>query len=216
LSNNVLRGAINLHRLTDLLPAMSDEQRRSSSKRLPKRVVSELEALQQQATEAGYAEGFEQGRLAGMEAGRAEYDERYAALLAQFSQQLSEKVASTEAAVQAWYAEAEERLADLAIEIARRALAAELQASRESVIAIAKEAMAEVTEGTHVRLRINPADTPLLESRKAEILAALANIRDLEIVHDTHVAHGCQVETDGGMIDARIETFLARIVQEAA
>lgn len=88
--------------------------------------------------------------------------------------------------------------------------------SRESIVEITKQALQEVRHGTEVRVRVSPIDSSVLESRKAEILEAVSNIRQLIIVPDLKIVSGCEVDTDGGVIDARVESYLARLEEEAA
>ena len=101
----------------------------------------------------------------------------------------------------------------LAIEIARRALGKELEAAPDTVVEIAKTVLAEVTEGASVRVRINPTQTAILESHRAELEARASHIHNLEIIPDHHVDGGCMVESDGGVIDARIQTYLQRLAE---
>lgn len=170
--------------------------------------------------EAARKEGFEIGRQEGYDAGRAEamvmskndFDQVNLEKSKKFSAGLQAALDTFDEEVKAWYANAEESLADLAIEIARRAIGKELEATRESVVAIAHEALSEVTEGTKVRLRINPLDASEVEARKKDLMTAFSNVRNIEVVEDRSIEFGCRLETDAGLIDARVEDFLARIV----
>lgn len=171
---------------------------------------------------AGFAEGHAEGEKAGFEAGllrgseeaRQEVDAAHAELIAAFAQDLAALAAQHRTDVENWYIEAEQRLASLAIEIARRAVSHELEMKYDAVVDIAKAVLGEVTAGTHVRLRVNPIQTATLESRREEILAALAHIRDLEIIADPSVHAGVIAEGDGGVIDARIESYLDRLTEQ--
>jgi flagellar biosynthesis/type III secretory pathway protein FliH len=55
----------------------------------------------------------------------------------------------------------------------------------------------------------------MMEARLSEIKAAFAHIEQIEIVEDKSISFGCRLESDLGLIDARVEDFLARIVQES-
>lgn len=170
---------------------------------------------------AGYAEGHAQGEAKGMEAGyavgvaqaHAELDATHAEMIAAFAQDMQAMVTKTQADIAAWYVEAEARLAKLGIEIAQRAISHELLIHPEAVVEIAKDVLREVTNGTSVRLRVNPVQTAVLDSRKDDIIAAISHIRDLEIVGDPSIHNGCVAEGESGVVDGRIETYFGRLAE---
>ena len=41
-------------------------------------------------------------------------------------------------------------------------------------------------------------------------------VRGLEVVPDFRILAGCEVESAGGVVDARVESFLDRLEEEAA
>lgn len=174
-----------------------------------------LEAARLEGRTLGHAEGYEIGRAEGLEAGRreglAQVEEQHAEALRAFTSELRRAVADVGVAVETWYDEAERSLAGLAIEIARRALETELQQSPEAVVEIAKAALAEVRQGTRVRIRANPFAASALEARRDEVLRAAMEVRELEIVGDATIASGCVLDSDGGVVDARIDAFLSRL-----
>ncbi|MBX3111477.1 MAG: hypothetical protein KF857_05645 [Fimbriimonadaceae bacterium] len=159
----------------------------------------------------GYQDGFDVGRSEGYDIAKGSYETEVAAV----RERLGQIVAVAERSVDEWHAAAAEHYAGVALEIARRAIGAELQLSRESVLELAKEALAELRHGTTVRLRVNPGDAEMVATNRAMIMQAVAGIKDVEIVADESVAAGCQVESEFGLVDARVETFLDRIAQEA-
>lgn len=169
----------------------------------------------------GYATGHALGEAKGMEAGYAvgfcqaqqEFEATRAELIAAFAQDMQGLVNQTQSDIAAWYTEAESRLAALGIEIARRAIAHEMQIHPEAVVDIAKDVLREVTNGTNVRLRVNPVQTAILDSRKEEIIAAISHIRDLEILGDPSIQAGCVAEGESGVVDGRIETYLNRLAE---
>jgi len=169
----------------------------------------------------GYATGHALGEAKGMEAGyavgvaqaHAELDATHAEMIAAFAQDMQAMVNQTQADVSAWYVEAESRLATLGIEIAQRAISHELLIHPEAVVEIAKDVLREVTNGTSVRLRVNPVQTAVLDSRKEDIIAAISHIRDLEIVGDPSIQNGCVAEGESGVVDGRIETYFDRLVE---
>lgn len=177
----------------------------------------------EQGRTEGYQIGYQEGLEAGFQDGRTqayndakrELDQANAAQIERLAQsveaildQLSEQKAE-------FFVEAEQALAGLAIEIARRAIGREIEHTRESLVDLAHQVLDEATDATKVKLRVNPLDASTLEARRNEVLGAFSNIESFEIVEDRNIAFGCRLETDLGMIDARVKDYLARIVREA-
>lgn len=180
-----------------------------------------------QRREAGRKEGHDIGRQEGFDAGyeagkqqafaqaKKELDQTNAAQIQRMAQSIETMLNQFEQQRQQFFVEAEEALAGLATEIARRAIARELEHSRESLVELAHQVLEETTDATRVKLRVNPLDASTLEARRSEVLGAFSNIEHFEIVEDRTIAFGCKLETDLGMIDGRVKDYLARIVQEA-
>lgn len=205
---------------TELLSAIKPGDLSSTHKSGSARIQSGLQAMRDQARaeglETGRREGYEAGFAEGTAAGNLAVEAARGHEVAVFSQAMSDFVSRAQNAVDAWYAAAEERLATLAVEIARRALAGELSATRDSVLAIVREALDEVRDGSTVRVFVNPMDHGLLESHQAEIVASLANVNGITVVSDPLIDAGCRLETEFGVVDARVESYLSRLEKEAA
>lgn len=162
----------------------------------------------------GEAKGMEAGYAAGILKAHQELDAAHAEMIAKFAQDMQAMVNQTQADIAAWYVEAEAKLASLSIEIARRAISHELQMHPDMVVEIAKDVLREVTNGTQVRLKVNPLQTAILDSRKDEIIAAISHIRDLEILGDPSIQLGCVAEGESGVVDGRVETYLDRLGEQ--
>ena len=178
------------------------------------------EAARVRAMEEGYQLGMTRGRKAGMKQGyeeglvigRHEAAEQSTALhaqaLAEFQTDLNRVVEDIRAAIPRFYEASESKMADLAMDAVRKLLAAELEISRDSALAIVKEALTEVTYSSRARVRINVRDRSMIETHRAEVMAATSSIREIEFVDDPSLVAGCVVETEGGVVDASIETKL--------
>ncbi len=175
----------------------------------------------EQGHATGYQGGYDRGEAAGRQAGQAagyqealqKFEEDQAGVLEAYQSDLAHLIKETQRNLDTWYVHAETKLADLALEIARAAIQQELAGGRESVLTITQETLKRVRRGTQVRIRVNPQDVAVLEGHKASFLASLAQIRDIEIVADPETEAGVILETEDGLIDARIETFLDRLTQ---
>ncbi len=210
------------HMLSTPLVAKKPKLRRSE-----KEFVARKETELEESRAKGYAEGYEQGLAEGKEAGsRVAYQVAYDAAsaarnaeLQSFVASLEKTLASANEAMTRWYELAEEEMEQLVLDVAHKVMLSELKLGRESVLAIVKEAMSEITHASEARLRVNPLDTPVMKSFKREILACAPSVRGLEIVDDATIEGGCMIETDGGLVDARIEkklTLISRAMKEAA
>lgn len=168
----------------------------------------------------GHAQGLSEGRSEGMEQIQAEMAEekaRHAEALRQESEAFAQKIREfTEKSYEELRKAKEEVLqshVNFALEVARRTVQAELKQSPDAVLAIAQNALRELHQGTEFRVLVSPSDLEFLESNRQTILETLSHIRGLEIAPDRTIQGGCMVESESGTIDARIESYLTRMVQ---
>jgi flagellar assembly protein FliH len=189
-----------------------------------KRTDNEIDTIKAEAYKVAYAAGLEEGKLVGRNigftAGHAEgfelaFEEaaaRKQAELDALTADFEKIIATINGAMQEWFVKSEPALAQVSTLIAKRVLARELKLAPDSILAITKEALAEVTHANSARIRINPADSGILEEHRAELMAAAESVRQLEIVSDEDIPGGCVIETDGGVVDAQIDMRLEEIV----
>ncbi len=90
-------------------------------------------------------------------------------------------------------------IAELAIAVARRLIADDLEAHPERVRELVTEAMGRVARAGRTVVRAHPADLEFLEGLPAEVIG-----------DDTLQRGDCVVEADLGDVDARVTTKLAR------
>lgn len=178
-------------------------------------------AAYQEGHALGYRDGFDQaeqkGRLSGHDAGyqdgRAQFEDDHAGVLSEFEASLKVLLDQFQLASEVWFRAAEERYAELAIEVTKRAIASELELQPTAVMNIAKSVLADARSGTEIRIRVNPKDVNVLEAHKEELMATLAGIKGLEVTADRSVDAGVIIETADGIVDARVETFVERLEQ---
>ncbi len=103
--------------------------------------------------------------------------------------------------------QAESQLLELAIEIARKVLAQEIQAGRYEIEPIVKEALCHVPARRDAVIRLNPDDHARCEmARQSEEAGGGGEIR---FIADPAVARAqCVVETPEGMIESSVEAHL--------
>lgn len=198
------------HEVQDELPA-----NRYTKSEIERRYTEAFKTGQTAGYESGFELGKQEGHSAGLQQGQAEaaqaFEQAHQAALNAFVENLEQLRTDAEAEYAVWFQNAEQRLAVLAVEIAKRALGRELAADPESVVEIARQALTEATEGTEFRIRVNLADAPILDSRKQDLLQAVSHVRTIEVVSDPEIRTGCIVESNASTVDARLETYLTRL-----
>ena len=180
------------------------------------RVRAAAEAAQAllDARAEGYAQGQEQAAQEADARVRDESQARVDALrddLAAFC----EAVISEQQ--RAW-GQVEAQLTEVALDIAGRVIKAELTVNPDIVVQIVRHALRRLQNGCdHLRIRVNPDDVERLRAHREEFLTTFEGVRQIEITEDRRVGvGGAQIETDGGTLDARIETQITEITRALA
>lgn len=157
--------------------------------------VCELEALEEQAREEGYAAGQAEGLAASKQ---------------QLDEQLTRLAALYEAAarpLESLDAQTELELAQLATLIASRVVGRELQLTPALIVQTVREAAAALPAATReLRVHVHPDDLVLLR----ELGAAEEH---WQLLADPTLARGdCRLESERSRLDARVETRLAAVI----
>ncbi len=190
------------------------------------RTANEIEQLKQTSMNEGHDEGYSRGLDIGITEGHEKayadaFEKAYResstkneAMLTAFAADLESTVHSVLNALEDWTEQAEHKLTNIATDIARRVLTAELELSRNAIFDIVRDAVAEVTHSETARIRISPWDARTMRDQKASVIAAAKSIKTLEFVEDPEITGGCVIETEGGIIDATIEGKLRQLDEE--
>ncbi|MEW6246994.1 MAG: response regulator [Nitrospirota bacterium] len=127
------------------------------------------------------------------------------ALLANAVQRLEETIANVRATV-------EEEVCALAFAIAAKIVRQVVEERRDLVVEQVRAALARVKDSGSVRLRVHPSDAPLLESAREALAGVFDGPVTLVVEADPRVAPGgCLVQTPTRLVDAALETQLARL-----
>lgn len=192
------------------------------------RIESRREQIHRQAKEQGHAEGFEIGYREGREIGVAEayrstHEERHTLIesqITEYGQFLERQGDLMRKAMDEWFGNAERELGNIAVVIAERIIRRELELAPETVLTMAREAIAEVNHSSRVRILVNPQDRPFLEGYQDKLKQVSSSVESIELVDDPNISSGVMIVTEGGNIDVRVEThlrnLLERILGEAA
>ncbi len=140
-----------------------------------------------------------QGRLEGIEAGKAEMVGVLSRVAAE-----AEKLRQNAA----------DRMIELAVQIARKILEEELTTSPEKIRLLARKALKGAKWAQSVKIKANPKDLEMLENSRGEFMSLLSSVNELSIVGDSEVPiGGCVVETEEGEMDATLETQVSAMYQ---
>ncbi|MBI2897038.1 MAG: type III secretion system stator protein SctL [Deltaproteobacteria bacterium] len=109
-------------------------------------------------------------------------------------------------------ADAEEDIARLAVQIARKILGAELALGPDAIGRIVSSALGSARLGRSIVVRAHPDDLHGLEASRPTLLAAAGRSEGLVLRADPSIGRGgCIVESELGTIDARLDTQLDAI-----
>ena len=108
-------------------------------------------------------------------------------------------------------AEAEDHLLDLAVDIARKVIAQEIQTERCDIEPIVREALGRAPPRREVVVHLHPADLAALEKAGPEGVAP-ADLAHVRLSADPTLGRAeCVVETAEGSVEARTEDRLAQV-----
>lgn len=160
--------------------------------------AKQLEAIQKQAYEEGFAQGHQEGTAAGqthMQARARRLDQLMATFAAPFAA-LDERV--------------EQELVALTIAIARQLVRRELKTDPGQIVAVVREGLAALpVAAQNLRLHLHPEDAALVRAA----LSLSEGEHAWRIIEDPlQNRGGCQLMTDTSRIDASVETRLAAII----
>lgn len=158
--------------------------------------LAELQAAHDHAYQNGYRDG-----MAGLEAFKQSHAAQTGAQFAAVVAQLQEQFDRIEQ-------DLARRVAGIALDIARQVVRSELRSDPMQVVAVTEESLDVLLRSArHVTVRVHPDEHGLVASGAAESLAA----RGARLISDERVGPGgCLVESDIGVVDARVATRWAR------
>jgi flagellar assembly protein FliH len=163
--------------------------------------AEKLEAIEKQA----HQEGFEQGHKEGLEAAQKE--------IAAQMQRLNQIIRALAEPLQAADQQVEQELISLAMAVARQIIRRELQTEPEQIVAVVREAMAELpSSARNIRIFLHPDDAVLVRDALNTEEAGTAPWKIVEELALTR--GGCRVESDTSTVEASLEKRLNTILAE--
>jgi type III secretion system HrpE/YscL family protein len=153
-------------------------------------------------------EEAERGRDAVLERAR---QEGIAKGLAEWNHILAQTAQRAQELAQGW----EEAMLRLSIRVAEKIIGEQLKLRPETTVAIVREALAGVRPGKHLVIQVNEAEAQAVRARVAALKESLSASSEVEIVASASVSPGgCVIESELGIVDARLETQL-KCLEEA-
>lgn len=164
---------------------------------------SEAESIRQDAKQAGYDEGFNQGYEEAMQkASEAE------AMLAQKEQQLMQSYENM-------INELEPQFVDAITRIYERVFHLNLSEKKEIVLFLLQDAIRGIDGGKNFLLHVSSADFQYVNENKETLEQLLAANCTLEIIEDMTLSETeCFVEAEGGIFDCSLGTELENLKKE--
>lgn len=177
----------------------------------PTLTVEEIEAIQKQAYNEGFALGKQEGYQAGfVEGSKKGYDENVHLIEAR-TDQLIAVLESFATPFKHLDDSVEKALADLSVKIARQILHREIELDSGQIIAAVKAAInALPIASQNVRLYLNPEDADLVRFN----LGLGETQSAWEIIEDASITRGgCKVDTEISHVDATVENRLNAVLE---
>ena len=166
-----------------------------------KKQVTEIKA---NAKKEGYDTGFEDGFKNGKDAAKEEFSpflkttQKLIEELSEFRKEMYEKV--------------EREMVELVINLTKKVIHFEFSKREDAVQDMIRLAVQSVLDRESMVIKIHPTDKEYAESFRPELLHMFSEIKNITFVANSGIARGgCVVETNFGVIDARIEKLEEQI-----
>jgi flagellar biosynthesis/type III secretory pathway protein FliH len=101
---------------------------------------------------------------------------------------------------------------ELGFLIARKILGEELVMRPQAVVGVVRQALRKILNADSVTLRVHPDDLKLLEDARERLSAEASSGIPIEFKADSAITRGgCLIETESGLLDARLDSQLERL-----
>ncbi|MEQ8769925.1 MAG: FliH/SctL family protein [Phycisphaerales bacterium] len=200
------------------------QQMREEAEAYAKRVVQEAQAERDRliagAEEVGHERGYRDGHAEGLEKGEAEGSEQ---ARAERGEELDKLAAGWAEALGAFRSARDDMLdrarddvLELACAIACKVVRRSVELDPSAVVEQIKAVLEAHARPTSLFVRVHPDDEALARDVLPELMATMTGGDHVELETDDRVPRGsCTALTEGaGLVDARIDTQLDRIVRE--
>lgn len=202
-------GRFKLNSLQRATLGIDEEERQKFEDEIQRRVSEGLAALREQT--------LEEARRDGLELGRKEARDEFAAEKLETQNALRAVVSSFEGAAQDVFKQNERFLLHLAAQIAKSVALKEVETDETYLSRLFQSVIEKIGIRDHIRIKIHPKDEKAAFAMKQDLESKNADLRNLAIEASEDVQQGgCVVETDWNSVDARIETQIKEIINGLA
>lgn len=195
----------------EMLASAQDEagcilaEARKEAERYIHEAEQQAEQVRQQAQEQGRQEGYQQGLQEGRESGLAQMQTQIddAIVKAQNVLELADKE------VNEMMIAAERQIVDIALAVAGKIMACQIEENPMAVLPIVKSALEKVRDQEQIVIRVSNRDFDVVLQAKGDFQNTIGREQALTIVADRTIQEGnCVIDTSYGMVDAKIDTQL--------
>lgn len=186
-------------------------------------ILTQAQRDAQQLREQAQAAGVAAGRQAGLQHSDEQITARARELADRlFAERTRQSLPALEAVIrnlqserERWLATWEAAAIQLAVGIAERILRQQLAQQPALALPSMREALQLAAGQPHLKVHLHPHDLELLQQSGLSLSQRLGALGQAELIPDEGLSRGgCYLETEHGVIDARLETQLERITAE--
>ena len=151
-----------------------------------------------------YETGFKNGQSQGKEKSVEELQD-----LLSYIKDLGQAIASAQ---EESIVSAKESIGKLALAVAGKIVKREIQINKDVVLGIVSESLEAIKGVKDIKVRVSAEDIDNVKEHKSILLQAADNIPDFELIEDPRIEQGgCIIETEFGILDARIDSQLQEV-----
>lgn len=163
----------------------------------------EAESIREDAKRQGYSEG--QDAL----------EQEYAGKKQQLDQEHQKRRTELESTYQEKQKNMERELVDVILEVFNKVFHIQFDDKKEILLYLINNAIANIEDEKHFRIKVAGDNVQFLENHKDEILDRVGHDIDLEIVSDyTLDGNDCVIETDSGIFDCSLGVQLDNLMKD--
>ncbi len=156
------------------------EKAKEEAALIKEKTLKDCEALKEEATKEGFDEGLDR---------------------------LNEHILHLDSAIEKLSAEYEKKILPIALKAAKKIVSEELKLHPERIVEIVKMSLKPVVQHHTIKIYVNKSDYNILKEEKQKILDILNQVKTFAIEErDDIETGGCIIETEGGIINAQLET----------
>jgi flagellar assembly protein FliH len=159
-----------------------------------------------------YQKGFDDGNADGLIEGEKKGFDLGAQKIKPLLSSIEEALIQLNKIREETYQQIEKEVVELALAIAQKVICHEIATDRETVVCVAKEALAKVDDPGKIKIKMSPTDLQFINETKYQLSNLISDIDNVTLeAEDSIQSGGCVIETDIGEIDARIEKQLQAV-----